>query len=78
MGFNAFHYYSTENESNWFDEGQWGGGAGYEMFEWDKLTMKLRSAIETYDQVDLVQWVYLEGIINGVSCGKRNLVIYDI
>ncbi|MFV0501215.1 MAG: hypothetical protein ACK5MH_06455 [Bacteroidales bacterium] len=37
-GFNAFHYYSTENESNWFDEGQWGGGAGYEMWEWEKLT----------------------------------------
>lgn len=37
-GINAMHYYSTENEGNWFDEGQYGQGGGYEMFEWDKLT----------------------------------------
>lgn len=37
-GFNALHYYSTENEGNWFDTTQYGRGAGYEMFEWDKIT----------------------------------------
>lgn len=45
-GVNALHYYSTENESNWFDEGQYGGGGGYEMFEWDKLTDETPGAKE--------------------------------
>lgn len=36
-GINAMHYYSTESEYNWFGQGEYDGGAGYEMWEWDKL-----------------------------------------
>lgn len=38
IGVNMLHYYSTECENNWFDISQWGQGAGYEMFEWDKIS----------------------------------------
>lgn len=37
-GIDLINYYSTESETNWFHTGQYGNGAGYEMFEWDKLT----------------------------------------
>lgn len=35
VGFDMCNYYSTEMESSYFDAGQWGSGAGYEMFHWN-------------------------------------------
>lgn len=35
IGIDFVNYYSTECESNYFDAGQWGTGAGFEMFHWD-------------------------------------------
>ncbi|OJV37017.1 MAG: hypothetical protein BGO29_02610 [Bacteroidales bacterium 36-12] len=35
VGFDMCHYYSTEMEAPYFDNGQWGAGAGYEMFHWN-------------------------------------------
>lgn len=37
-GIDLCNYYSAECESNWFDTGQYGAGAGLEMFKWQKLT----------------------------------------
>ena len=38
MGIDMANYYSTECESNYFDNGQWGQGAGLEMFHWKDCT----------------------------------------
>lgn len=35
MGVDMVNYYSTECENNYFDAGQWGQGAGFEMFHWN-------------------------------------------
>jgi len=37
-GVSLVNYYSTECESDYFDDGRWGNGAGIEMFEWQNLT----------------------------------------
>lgn len=37
LGIDFVNYYSTETEGNYFDSGQWGSGAGFEMFHWDDL-----------------------------------------
>lgn len=55
-GANALHYYSTENEGNWFDEGAYGSGGGYEMFEWDKLTNTTPGAKVEAIKPYMVKW----------------------
>lgn len=36
MGVDMVNYYSTECEQDYFNSGQWGAGAGIEMFKWDE------------------------------------------
>lgn len=38
IGLSQCNYYSTESESSWFNTGQYGSGAGLEMFRWQELT----------------------------------------
>lgn len=59
LGIGFANYYMTECEDSYFDTGQWGSGAGFEMFHWNDVTDTTPGA--KYNAIEKFECQYSRG-----------------